>query len=472
MISRNQRMLIGLLLLALTTANVVSQTSSGGSYQITSSVVAGGGGSSTGGGNKVIEGTAGQSTAGQSGNGSIAHVAGFWPTTPSSSAIQQGGQATFQFSAANYVVQEALTALAVTVTRTGDTGGFAAVDYSTVDAVACEKSDYEFAAGHLKFAPGETTRTFLLLLNEDLYGEGNEVLTVTLSNPNGATLGPQNTATVTVVDDAQEPATNPIDDAPTYVHTHYHDFLNREPDAGGLSFWTNQITDCNGDQNCLEGRRINTSTAFFLSIEFQETGYFVERLYKTAYGDAIGNSSNGGAHQLVVPVVRLHEFLPDAQQIGQGVVVLQAGWQTNLANNKQSFTADFVERARFTNAFPAAMTATQFVNKLNANAGNPLSATEANQLASELANNTKTRAQVLRTVADTPNLINAEFNRAFVLMQYFGYLRRNPNDAQDTDYSGYDFWLTKLNQFGGSYASAEMVKAFITSIEYRQRFGW
>src|SRR6185436_12834405 len=177
-----------------------------------------------------------------------------------------------------------------------------------------------------------------------LYGEGSELLTVTLSNPNGAALGAQHTATVTVIDDAQETDTNPIDDAPAYVHTHYHDFLNREPDAGGLSFWTNQITDCNGDQNCIEGRRINTSTAFFLSIEFQETGYFVERVYKTAYGDATGNSSHGGAHQLVVPVVRLHEFLPDAQQIGQGVVVLQAGWQTTLANNKQSFTADFVER--------------------------------------------------------------------------------------------------------------------------------
>jgi hypothetical protein len=68
-------------------------------------------------------------------------------------------------------------------------------------------------------------------------------------------------------------------------------------------------------------------------------------------------------------------------------------------------------------------------------------------------------------------LYNAEFNRAFVLAQYFGYLRRNPNDPQDTDYTGYDFWLTKLNQFNGNYITSEMVKAFISSIEYRQRFG-
>jgi hypothetical protein len=68
-------------------------------------------------------------------------------------------------------------------------------------------------------------------------------------------------------------------------------------------------------------------------------------------------------------------------------------------------------------------------------------------------------------------LASDEFNRAFVLMQFFGYLRRNPNDPQDTDYSGYDFWLTKLNQFDGNFQNAEMVKAFITSGEYRQRFG-
>jgi hypothetical protein len=111
------------------------------------------------------------------------------------------------------------------------------------------------------------------------------------------------------------------------------------------------------------------------------------------------------------------------------------------------------------------------VDRLNTNAGSPLSATERNQLISDLTASTKTRAQVLRAVAEHPNLVNAEFNRAFVLMQYFGYLRRNPNDPQDSDYSGYDFWLTKLNQFNGNYNAAEMVKAFITSIEYGHRFG-
>ena len=85
----------------------------------------------------------------------------------------------------------------------------------------------------------------------------------------------------------------------------------------------------------------------------------------------------------------------------------------------------------------------------------------------------KTRAQVLRAVAEDPDLVNTELNRAFVLMQYFGYLRRNPNDAPEPvlNFDGYNFWLDKLNRFNGNYIDAEMVEAFITSPEYRHRFG-
>jgi hypothetical protein len=62
-------------------------------------------------------------------------------------------------------------------------------------------------------------------------------------------------------------------------------------------------------------------------------------------------------------------------------------------------------------------------------------------------------------------------NRSFVQMEYFGYLRRNPNDAPDKNFTGYDFWLNKLNAAGGNYINSEMVRAFITSSEYRGRFG-
>jgi hypothetical protein len=152
------------------------------------------------------------------------------------------------------------------------------------------------------------------------------------------------------------------------------------------------------------------------------------------------------------------------------VIVNQSGWEQVLENNKRSFTTEFVQRPRFITAFPATMSASEFVDSLNANAGNPLSTSERDQLAADLSTGAKTRAQVLRLIAESPNLIAAEFNRAFVLMQYFGYLRRNPNDAPDTNFDGYTFWLNKLNQFNGDFVHAEMVKAFIDSKEYQRRF--
>ncbi len=81
------------------------------------------------------------------------------------------------------------------------------------------------------------------------------------------------------------------------------------------------------------------------------------------------------------------------------------------------------------------------------------------------------RARALRRVVENARLARQEFTRAFVLMQYFGYLRRNPNDAPDVNFDGFDFWLNKLNQFNGNFVQAEMVKAFISSNEFRRRFG-
>jgi hypothetical protein len=213
---------------------------------------------------------------------------------------------------------------------------------------------------------------------------------------------------------------------------------------------------------------VNVSAAFFLSIEFQETGYLVYKLYKAAYGNLTGTP---------VPLT-LSEFLPDTQQIGQDVVVGSPNWQAKLEANKQAFATAFVGRARFTNAFATSLTPAQFVDALYANAGvaSPPSA-ERNAAVNEFAGAGNTtdnaaRARALRRVAENSTFGQQELNRAFVLMQYFGYLRRNPNDAPEPglNFDGYNFWLNKLNQFNGNYIAAEMVKAFITSGEYRQRF--
>jgi hypothetical protein len=110
---------------------------------------------------------------------------------------------------------------------------------------------------------------------------------------------------------------------------------------------------------------------------------------------------------------------------------------------------------------------------LNTNTGNSLTVAQRNALVAQLTanNTTQGRADVLRAVVDNAAFQTREFNRAFVLMQYFGYMRRNPNDTPDSNFSGYTFWLNKLNAFNGDFRSADMVKAFITSAEYRKRFG-
>jgi hypothetical protein len=379
--------------------------------------------------------------------------------------------------------------LAVVVTRGGSATNAATVHYATTDnagssncnvlnqGFANSRCDYETTVGTLNFAAGETSKTLLIPIIDDAWAEGTESFTITLSNPIGAVLGSPSVTTVTLVDNETTSGPNPLSQADFFVRMHYIDFFTREPDAGGLAFWSNQITSCGANAGCVEIRRINVSGAFFLSIEFQETGYLVERIYKTAYGSSTGTSTLGGTHQLSVPVIRFNEFLPDTQQIGRGVVVGQPGWELALENNKVAFLNEFVQRPGFINAFPTSLTPQQFVDMLFVNAGVVPTAAERKSAIDEFGpvagntTDTAARARAVRLVAENPTLNQLEKNRAFVLMQFYGYLRRNPNDAPDSDYTGYDYWLGKLNQFNGNFIDAEMVKAFLVSSEYVQRFG-
>jgi hypothetical protein len=389
-------------------------------------------------------------------------------------------QKTLEFGAASYQVLESETSLVVTVVRNGDTSGPATATYSTSDessSVNCSTPDTEVASsgcdyltsvGIVRFAPGETSKTLFIPIIDDSYAEGAESFEITLSNLVGVNMGPHGTANVTISDNETVNGTNPIGAAGSFVRQHYVDFFNREPDQSGLAFWTNEINSCGSDTACIELKRARTSAAFFLSIEFRETGYFVYRMYKAAYGDPSGSP---------VPV-RLVEFVPDTRQIGLGVVVGQAGWEQVLQNNKDTFVEDFVSRPRFTTAYPTSRTPGQFVDTLFTNAGVTPSAADRTAAIGEFggattSGDTSARGRALMRVVDNPILSRQEFNKAFVLIQYFGYLRRNPNNAPEAtlDFQGYNFWLGKLNQFNGDFANADMVKAFITSGEYRQRFG-
>jgi subtilisin family serine protease len=362
------------------------------------------------------------------------------------------------FSSATYSVNESGSSISITVNRSGNDLPPVTVDYSTSDGTATQKGDYTLALGTISFGAGETSKTFPVFITDDGYIENNETLNLTLSNPTGgASLGVPNKATLTIISNDSS-TSQPIDDARFFVKEHYRDFLNRDPDQSGWDFWTNEITSCGSDSQCIEVKRINVSAAFFLSIEFQQTGYLSYRFYNAAL-----NRPNG--------LPRYLELIRDTQAVGRGVVVGANGWEAQLEANKVAYANEFVNRSEFTALYPTSLAPASFVDALYAHAGITPSSSERQAAIDEFNNPTGARGRVLRRVADNQTFYQRETNRAFVLMEYFGYLRRNPDDPPDNDLSGYNFWLNKLNQFNGNFVDAEMVKAFITSPEYRQRFG-
>jgi hypothetical protein len=205
-------------------------------------------------------------------------------------------------------------------------------------------------------------------------------------------------------------------------------------------------------------KRINVSAAFFLSIEFQETGFFLYKLYEASFGRE--------------PTYA--EFIAGVKELSRGVVVGQGDWQAQIQANRAAFVAEWVKSREFAGDFDGSQDGV-YVDKLFFRAGlisdNAPIQPERDTLAAALNAGTKTRTQVLIDVVELPAMSRLHFLQAFVLMEYFGYLRRNPQDAPDSDRSGYNFWLNKIFEFEGDYIKAELVKAFISSDEYRHRFG-
>jgi hypothetical protein len=383
---------------------------------------------------------------------------------------------TVQFTAGTLNVTEAATATAnLVVTRSGNSTAEATVDYATSDGTATERSDYLATLGTLHFAANEVSKTISVFIVDDRFGETAETFNVTLSNPVGCMVGSPAAVAVNINSDEAVNGANPVVEpsfnTEFFVRQHYSDFLNRAADAPGLAFWKNQIDECLSPE-CREIRKINVSAAFFLAIEFQQTGYLVYKANQAAYN----------SHEFL----KLRDFLADTQELGRGVVIGQPGAEAQLEANQQKFFLDFVSRPKFRNAaaFPNSMTALQFIDKLLANtydpraavSGSSLTSSERDALISLLSDSPTSlelRARVLRTVSENGLYSSRQSNKAFVLMQYFGYLRRNPPDQPEPtlNYAGYNFWLNKLNQFNGNFVNAELVKAFLVSGEYRQRFG-
>ncbi|HEX7957890.1 MAG TPA: Calx-beta domain-containing protein, partial [Pyrinomonadaceae bacterium] len=318
----------------------------------------------------------------------------------------------FNFAVPQFDTHEGAGRAVITVTRTGITTEAASVEYAVTGGTAFGRSDYTTAAGRLRFAPGETQKTFDLLLTDDATQELNETVELLIWKPQGAgaAIGFRDTATLVIHDNDFGPAaSNPIDSSAFFVRQHYHDFLNREPDAAGLAFWTQGIESCGADAQCREVKRIDTSAAFFLSIEFQRTGFFVYSLYRAALPER---------DYRLRSLPRYLEFVRDTQEVGRDVVVGRAGWEQKLEANVALFLEDFMSRPEFALAYPQTLTPPEYVDKLNAQAGGPLTQAERDQLVAGMLLGTETRATVLRRVAESPEFTRRETSRAFVMMQY------------------------------------------------------
>lgn len=366
---------------------------------------------------------------------------------------------TVRFSSSDYFAGEGDGFFDVTVTRSGDVSGTASVNYATVDNGAFQFSDYEIALGKLTFAPGETSKTFRILIVDDksLAGGTMFTLNLVLSNASGTGLATPSIARLSIQDnefDTPGQPPNANDDPSLFVRQQYYDFLNRVPDTAGFNFWVNQITSCGSNAQCIENKRINVSAAFFLSIEFQRTGmtaYLTHRLGSVSF-------------------MRYGTFMRDVQALQKDYVFGAPGADAQIEANKQAFFNDFVSRPEFVARF-FGFTNAQYVDTLLALRDVGSSQVERDALVNGLNAGTETRATVLRKITENEAFKQRELNTAFVLMEYYGYLRRNPDDPPDNNFTGFNFWLNKLNSFNGDFHKSDMVKAFLRSTEYRGRFG-
>jgi hypothetical protein len=225
---------------------------------------------------------------------------------------------------------------------------------------------------------------------------------------------------------------------PFFVRQHYIDFLGREPDPAGFAGWQNTLNNCApGNTTC---DRIEVSAGFFRSAEFQERGYFTYRFYSVALGRKPDYA----------------EFIPDLAKV--------SGFLTDAEKeaNKVAFVNEFMARQAFKSKYDSTIgNPTSYVDALLQTAGLPNHPSRAGWIAS-LTNNTMTRADVLRALAESAEAYSKFYNEAFVVMQYFGYLRRDPDIA-------YLDWINEINKDPNNYRA--MISGFVNSAEYRQRFG-
>jgi hypothetical protein len=227
-----------------------------------------------------------------------------------------------------------------------------------------------------------------------------------------------------------------IKDSDFFIQQHYIDFLGRMPEPSGFAFWMNILNNCSDKNNNPNCDRIFVSSRFFMSDEFQERGFFVYKLYDGVLGR----------------LAHFDEFMADVKRLNGTQTVAEQ------VKNKEAYVKDFVARAEFQAAYGQYTSADAFVNALCSKAGvTPASKSTIVQLA------TTDKALAVKAFIETPEVSAKFYDRGFIAMQYYGYLRREPEPA------GFAFWQQKIVENNHDYRF--MVGGFINSDEYRLRFG-
>ncbi|HEX8746470.1 MAG TPA: Calx-beta domain-containing protein [Pyrinomonadaceae bacterium] len=409
--------------------------------------------------------------------------------------ILNDDEAFVQFSSASYQIKEnagntpqQFASLSVEVTRTGDVSGPATVRFSTSDASggnecnqftgqASQRCDYTLAAGTLRFAAGETSKTISIPITDDGYVEGNELFTIELQRPDGAALGTTTQAVITIEDNDNTPtdaANNPYRSNEFFVRMNYLDFLAREPDAEGWNTWITLLNNCGPEKGFLGAPmgcdRAQVAHGFIASAEFTDRGYYLYRMYEVG----------------LLRLPRYAEFVPDM------AATSGAPNSQELKENSNQFAESFTGRKEFTDRYAnvsAPNQAAQFIARLEQNAGVVLPDTTTTlpgqptqyarqELINKRLSGEFTLGQTLKAFVEQKVIYDRFFERGFVTMQYFGFLRRDP-DLNDPNLTGWTEWVFVFTNGGAQRGRPDILQrdyhhltfGFIYSEEYRKRFG-
>jgi uncharacterized repeat protein (TIGR01451 family) len=383
-------------------------------------------------------------------------------TTPTNASISRAqGTGTIlnddapaiQFSAPTYTVGEGDGRAVVTVNRLGDTSQPASVDYATSDqsglnncsqitGFASQRCDYAITIGKLKFAAGESSKQILIPIVDDAYMEGPEVFTLTLSNPSGGILQGSSSVPITITDNDLVNGSNPLDQDSFFIRQLYIDFLDREPDPAGLQGWLNRLNNCSPPTDC---DRIAVALGFVNSAEFTDRGYFIYRLYKT-----LPDTSNPTFGR----IPHYFEFTTDMAKVSGFLST------TDLNAAKDAFITEFMNRAEFKAKYDATLNDPMgYVDALLQTVNLPNHPSRTTWI-NGLTNGTLTRGQVLRLLVESAEVYARFKNEGFVIMNYFGFLRRDA-DAAFAD------WIKKFNDTNDQRL---IINGFLNSTEFRQRF--